>query len=778
MAWSGDKEKRLESAFIVFFSAIVLVVFYLFLGSNGLVLGNDPAVHLETAKYSLSTGSLPPSSSLWLPPLYHLALSIFLGLTGSVTVDQQLFVIKASTAVIDWLLVFSVYLLAAKFFNKRTGVIAASLILLCFPLWELNSWGGYTSILSLSFMALLFIYLTLPLKSAANALLAFILGFSVVLTHQLATFISVFILAPFILVVLVKSRGNVSKVLIAAIVGGGIAFGIYYLMPILPFLGELIQIVFLQIKSYTYQIPAVSFNSFVTNFGFIVFFAFAGLAIAFRELRRNKSLIFYLLLVLAFAVPLFFSQSYLVGFYLPFQWFNYYILPPLAVLAAVTFTFLFDTAYSAYRNNKQDAQRIFLKVCSVIIVVVLIAALVLQFQTVTAKMDEVSTFYSTSDTEAYQAGKWISQNYADKSADVVVSKEPGHWFWVYSGLNVIAETNPVIDWNVNASNVLDFAQEMVNPQTMFRFYQAKTGISDETYVQTNMVWKRIAFTASDDAWFSYRNRDGVLHNYTLPSLDQTITMDERHYPKQIAINYSGPDFVLTKYIFAYNNSYPLTVTWQLTALNDNVNYVIFYLTENFAEGVPFNKANVGGALAWQNPIDNPSKMEKDSWALTTFDRENLNISNCIDVYDETDQIAYAIKFLNLPDEGNIGALWNRNIDAIRWIYNMYKVDANYTVTLSYQTLAFSLSSYPQLTDPKNMDTIFDLKTSEPFEVQCRDFASIISDNYVRFIVYDKNRFDSRVLGTGWVQLVYSNDKYVVLKIKEDHPYLVVYKSEL
>ena len=153
MAWSGDKEKRLESAFIVFFSAIVLVVFYLFLGSNGLVLGNDPAVHLETAKYFLSTGSLPLSSILWLPPLYHLALSTFLSFTGAVTVDQQLFVIKASTAVIDWLLVFSVYLLAAKFFNKRTGIIAASLILLCFPLWELNSWGGYTSILSLSFMA-------------------------------------------------------------------------------------------------------------------------------------------------------------------------------------------------------------------------------------------------------------------------------------------------------------------------------------------------------------------------------------------------------------------------------------------------------------------------------------------------------------------------------------------------------------------------------------------------------------------------------------------------
>jgi fumarate reductase subunit C len=509
----------------------------------------------------------------------------------------------------------------------------------------------------------------------------------------------------------------------------------------------------------------------------MVFFAFAGLAIAFRELRRNKSLTFYLLLVLAFAVPLFFSQSYMIGFYLPFQWFNYYMLPTLVVLAAITFTFLIECAYRALRNNRQNWQRWFLKISSAIIVVILATAMAMHFQTVSGKMDEVATFYSTSDTAAYQAGNWIRQNYADKAADVVVSKEPGHWFWVYSGLNVIAETDPVIDWNVNATNVLDFAQEIVNPQTMFRFYQTKTGITDETYVQTNMVWKRIAFTASDDAWFSYRDRSGFLHNYTLPSLNQTITMDERFYPKVISINYSGPDFVLTKYIFAYNNSYPLTVTWKLTALNDNVNYVIFYLTENFAEGVPFNKANVGGALQWQNPFDNPSKMEENSWALTTFDSENLNISNCIDVYDETDQIAYAIKFINLPDEGNIGALWNGNIDAIRWVYNMFKVDEDYTVSLSYQTLAFSLSSYPQLTDPKAMDTLFDLKTPEPFEVQCRDFASIISDNYISFIVYDKNRFDQKILSTGWVELVYSNDKYIVLKIKADHPYLTVYKDK-
>jgi superoxide dismutase len=41
---------------------------------------------------------------------------------------------------------------------------------------------------------------------------------------------------------------------------------------------------------------------------------------------------------------------------------------------------------------------------------------------------------------------------------------------------------------------------------------------------------------------------------------------------------------------------------------------------------------------------------------------------------------------------------------------------------------------------------------------------------VGFVVYDGDRFDRKILGSGWVQLVYSNDKYLVLKVKSNHPY--------
>ena len=771
MVGLGTKERTLELVFTGLFSVLVFALFYFLLGANGLVLGNDPAVHLETAKYYLSTGSMPLSSILWLPPLYHLALSAFLAFTGATTVDQQLFIIKAVTALMDWLLVFSVYLLAAKFFSKKTGVIAASLLLLCFPLYELNSWGGYTSILSLGFMALLFVYLALPLKSAANAFVAFVLAFSVVLSHQLATFVSVFILLPFIVVVLVKSRGNYPKALIAALVGGGIAFGIYYLQPMLPYLGQLVQIVFFQIQSYAFQIPSVSFGSLISYFGFIVFFAFAGLAVAFFELKKQKSLIFYLLLVLAFLVPVFFSQSYLVGFYLPFQWFVYYMLPALVVLAAVTFTFVIDAAFAAYSNNRRGWRRSFLKVFSVCMVVVLAAVMVLHFQNVGVKLGEDITYYSTSDMSAYQAGTWLRQNNLDSSTEVVVSKEPGHWFWAYSGLNVIAETNPIIDWNIKAECVLDLSYELAHPLTMVRVYEAKSGVSDERYAQMNMVWRLLAYSSLDESFFTYREGDFTWHKFALSSLNRTISMDEVHFPKRISVTYSGEGFKLTENILVQNQSYPVTVTWQVSASKD-LYYSTLFLSEHLESNFNFDQANVPGVLNWSNPLSNPSREQVGEWAVTNFSPENLT-DNHLDVYAPENQTAFAVKFLDLPDFGSVGALASGRIDAVRWQYDFAEVQAGHTVAVTYQTLTFSLTSYPDLKDPHQMDTLFDLSVAEPFEVQCRNFASIIRDNYVGFLVYDVNRFDRKILGSGWVQLVYSNDKYLVLKIKSDHPYVNV-----
>ncbi len=775
------REKYLELVFTAVFSALIFVLFFFLLGANGLVLGNDPAVHLQRAQHFLNFGWVPISDIAWYPPLYHLLLATFMAFTGATSTDQVLVLMKAVTALMDWLLVFSVYLISAKFFSKKTGVLAAALLLVCFPLFEINSWGGYTSILALAYMTLTFMYLASPLKSFGPALVAAVLAFSVVMSHQLATFISVFILLPFIIVVLIKSRGRGSKVVLAVLLGGGVAFFIYYLRPILPYLGDLIYIVFFQLKTMLYQVPTVTFDAFMVNFGFVVFLAFAGLFIAFFELRKKKALTSYLILALAFLVPFAFSQFYLVGLMLPFQWFVYYMTPFLVVLAGVSLSFVVDLVLASYFNHRSSWKRVALKVVAVAAVCILVAVMVVRFQTLSGRIGEATVFYSISDMKAYDAGAWLQKNYPDPSAKVVVTEKPGHWFSVYSGRDIIAETDPVIEWNVLAESVLDLSYEMEHPLTMVRAYEAKAGnVSDEFYASMNMVWRRMTHFSEDNARFSYRDKNDMLHSFALSSLNRTVAFDELHSPKVMTIQYSGEGFVLTEKLSMANDTYAIDVVWQLSALGEDLNYPILYLSEYFDPKLAFNEAYVPGLLNWANPWSNASHVQENEWAAVDFSAETFASDNHVSFYDSQSEVGFSLRFLDVPDFGNVGALYGQsgfgNVDAVRWQYEFFRVDADYTVSVKYQVLAFSMSSYPELEDHREMNTLFDSTVTPAFEVRCRNFASIIRDNFVCFLVYDGQRFDQSLLRSNWLELVYSNEKYAMLKVKVDHPYANVLEN--
>ena len=216
--------------------------------------------------------------------------------------------------------------------------------------------------LGVAFLLLVLLYLPLALEKTDYLLVTFILGFCLVLSHQLATFLAAFMLLPIILFMLVKSRGKDRKnlvVLIALLLGGGVAFGIYYLPAMLPYLGTLIYILFYFQTSYAYQIPSTSFNAFLNNFSFLFILAIAGVALSYYLLMRvNRKPFVFLTLMLSFFVPLFFAESWLLGFYLPFQWFNYYLSPPMAILAAVSVVFAaekFSAYYSKYNSVSSSA---------------------------------------------------------------------------------------------------------------------------------------------------------------------------------------------------------------------------------------------------------------------------------------------------------------------------------------------------------------------------------------------------------------------------------------
>ena len=111
-------------------------------------------------------------------------LAIFISFTGASSFAQLIFLEKALAVLIDWLLFFSVYLIGSKFFGKKIGGIAAVVLLFCFPIYELNLWGGYTTVLGLAFMFLLFAYLPLAMRNLGHIIIAFFVAFSLVLSHQ------------------------------------------------------------------------------------------------------------------------------------------------------------------------------------------------------------------------------------------------------------------------------------------------------------------------------------------------------------------------------------------------------------------------------------------------------------------------------------------------------------------------------------------------------------------------------------------------------------------
>ncbi len=353
----SHKARAVETAFAVVFSAVILLVFYSVISMNGLVLGNDPSVHLERAQIFLQTGKIPLESVGWTPPLYQILLAVLISVTGATSLDQMIFLVKAVAVIVDWLLLFSVYLIGAKFFGRKVGAVAAVLLLMCFPMFEINLWGGYTSVLGIAFLVLLLTYLPLAVKSSGYIVVTFVVAFSIVLSHQLAAFLTVLMLPPVLIVILVKSRGKHLKALIGVILGGGIAFFLYYFQAIFPYLGMVIEHVFLGQKAMLYQVPATTLNAFMMNFGFILVAAVCGIFVGFFSLRKRKSLTLFLILFLSLLVPFVLAESYVFGLLLPFQWFIYYLTPPLAVFGAVFLVFAVSAMALSKRRPRPENGR-------------------------------------------------------------------------------------------------------------------------------------------------------------------------------------------------------------------------------------------------------------------------------------------------------------------------------------------------------------------------------------------------------------------------------------
>ena len=75
-------------------------------------------------------------------------------------------------------------------------MVSVVLLLMCFPVFEANQFGGYTTVLALAFMLLVLLYTPLAVERLGYLVVAFFAAFSLVLGHQLGAFLAAFIMPP------------------------------------------------------------------------------------------------------------------------------------------------------------------------------------------------------------------------------------------------------------------------------------------------------------------------------------------------------------------------------------------------------------------------------------------------------------------------------------------------------------------------------------------------------------------------------------------------------
>jgi hypothetical protein len=374
-------------------------------------------------------------------------------------------------------------------------------------------------------------------------------------------------------------------------------------------------------------------------------------------------------------------------------------------------------------------------------------------------------YYSTSDLKAYDAGVWLKNNFPDETT-VVVTEVPGFWFRIFSGKTVIAETNPIIQRNEVTESVLELSYELEHPQTLIRAYEAKGGVSDENYVSINQVWYKVSSTGGDGNFISYSANGVYKKLLNLSFLSRTTVFEDQGSPKKLIINYFNNEINITQTILVRNDSYPIDVSWTLSPIESGLSNVALYVTTFFDLYFSFEKAYVPGVLDWENPWDHPSDSKENEWAVTNFSRSTLT-NSYLGFYDEQKEVVFALNFNELPDWGNVGALGSRQIDAVRFQYNFDRISINQTASFTYQTLTFSQNSFPEMPNLNDLRGLFAFKPATTFEVSSRDYRDYIRDRNIGFLVYDKNQLDTKIFNCKLLELVYSNDRYVILKIKSN-----------
>lgn len=740
------KLSTFELVFVLVAASILFIITFYEMSTAGILPGNDPAVHLGKSATIVINQRVSYSAVPWYPPLFHTVVAILQMFAGTLDVLASAFILKLLISTFYVLILLSTYLLCRKLFGTGVAVASAVFTILAIPLIEMIFWGGYANFMGLAYIAFIFYIISKDLHDMKKMLLLFVVAFTIVMSHQLATFVFVLLFVPIFVINSLSGSKRKTLVYLAVVVGGGLAILAWYAQMFIEYSSMIIEHVFFAMQENVYLIPEVEIDALIRNyFGATILLAFIAIPVTAVWLKQKQNLKATILLFVWFAIPFVLSQSYLFGLYLPYDRFVYFFATPVVILVAIL-------TYSLTKILPELTERIVPKIkykkiiilATKVLALILVASLfVVQAQYFTERTETFPDFYKTASIQSYYAGLWI-QEHGPTEGTVVSSRSPGSWLNVLSFHHTIEETNPLYSRNPIAESIVYSFYEAENDRMLLREYKHESkNAGQEIHLNLNNLWKSGVSLPNDKANLIYTDPYGRWITIPLNSTDITVSWKtQTETEAQLVTEYKHELFTVTKVATLSSNSSIINVSWSVRT-NRALPNVKLTLTHTMDPTFNYTEALAPGILQWENTWSKATKVhEIEQWAIIEASFNDLQ-GNTIAYYAPEDQILTIVEFNERPNWLTIGGLETMFMDILRVRYELGSINVGETQQISYSVLLCSSES----SDPKQFDASELMQQySQTFEstVQERDYPTYIEEYDIKFVVIETEKLPEQL----------------------------------
>jgi len=757
----------IELLFVLIAASALFLYTFQQLSTDGVIPGNDPAVHLGKAKRIVDDYRVSYTEVAWYPPLFHTIVATLQIFAGTLDVLVAAFILKLLVATFNVLILLSIYLLTRKLFGVGAAVASVTFTFISVPLFEIIFWGGYANFMGLGYIALVFYILNRDFSVSVKTFLLFIGSFTIVLTQQLATFVFVLMFVP---AFIVSTMGSGKKLLIflAVIVGGGLAMLAWYARILLQYADIVIEHLFFSLEENVYHISSVEFEALNKNLGVTLYLTLVGIPLTFFLIKKKKAPKSALLIIFWLAVPFFLSQTHLVGIYLPYHRFVYFFAMPMGILAGVTvYYFAKMIAQVIPRLTQKFTSRIeTVYTIKIGVVVVLVASLLAaQGFIFLQRVETYPQFYERASFASYDSGVWIKYH-SIPNGTIIVPRSPGSWFYIFSGHHTMEETDPLYSRNVVAESVLYSFFETENSQTLAREYAPESPYAGQAiYISLYNIWKKAVYSPNDQAKVIYEK---LLVGGEVP-MTLSETFEEIYWAKnstdetQLVSEYHHELFTARKQVTLLSNSSVVHVKWEVEAHQD-LQAVKLALSNYMEPSFDFNESLIPGVLEWQNPWDNPTYVNaRREWSVVEGASDMLS-EGLVAVLDPENGILVVFEFDDIPDWFTLGALNNRFIDALRLRYELGDLNKGEIGEVSYSIFvyAFEFQDSERWTEAALRQK---LSAETYLPLQARDYRTFIDEYNIKFVAVDTQKMLSNMNATPALDIIYDNGRAIVYTTK-------------